>query len=270
MEKLIEFIFNIRPSSWVRGGQWKLEWLSMPKHDAALLLAGAMLGAIWVVSLLYRREGKAIRPLGLWFMVVLRLVVLATVLIMLLEPVLIFDKTEYAQSNLIVLSDSSESMDLRDAYVDDHLAQQTARALKLNGVEELRKSSRRALGERALGNGLLAALEAGGDRLVRRHDFAGKLSGALTTQPTAQGTTQPTSRPGEAGVVEDRSATAVGAAIRQAIAAYQGQPVAGILLLTDGPVQRRRKRREGPRNLRRPRVCRWFRWRWEPLRGRAP
>ena len=36
---------------------------------------------------------------------------------MLLEPVLIFEKTEYVQSNLIVLSDDSQSMDLRDAYV---------------------------------------------------------------------------------------------------------------------------------------------------------
>ena len=60
MERLIEFIFNIRPSSWVSGGQWKLEWLSMPRHDMALLFSGAVVGVIWVVSLLYRREGRCV------------------------------------------------------------------------------------------------------------------------------------------------------------------------------------------------------------------
>ena len=34
--------------------------------------------------------------------------------------------------------------------------------------------------------------------------------------------------------VDDRAATAIGVAVRQAIAAYQGQPIAGVLLLTDG------------------------------------
>ena len=76
---------------------------------------------------------------------------------MLLEPVLIFDKTEYVPSNLIILTDNSESMDLRDAYADQSVAAQTAKALKLAGVNDLRQMSRRELGERALGNGLLEA-----------------------------------------------------------------------------------------------------------------
>src|SRR5207248_108356 len=67
-----------------------------------------------------------------------------------------------------------------------------------------------------------------GDRIVNTVAFSGQLlstTGAATGATTAPSTTQP-------GV--DRSSTAVGAAVRQALAAYRGQPIAGVLLVTDG------------------------------------
>src|SRR5204863_521766 len=82
---------------------------------------------------LYRREGSGLHLLSRWSRIGLRMIVLLGVLVMLLETVLIFSKTEYVPSVLIVLSDGSESMSLRDAYVDLHRATATAAATKLAG-----------------------------------------------------------------------------------------------------------------------------------------
>jgi hypothetical protein len=226
MRRLIETLLNIRQSSWTQGGQWKLEWLSMPRHDVALLLAATAAAVVWVVIFLYRREGKNVHPVARWSLVALRLMVLAGVLVMLLEPVIVFQKTEYVPSNLIVLSDQSDSMGLNDAYTDVGSAAAAASALKLaGGAADLRKYTRRELASRALATGLLSALASNGDRIIRRHDFAGKLSSSSASTRPAAAATQPDA---------DRAETAIGAAVREAIAAYQGQPIAGILLVTDG------------------------------------
>src|SRR5438045_5088243 len=74
--------------------------------------------------------------------------------------------------------------------------------------------------------GLAKSLTAGGDRTLATHSFAGQLLADSASSSTTQPATQP------AGA--DRTTTAIGTAIRQAIAAYRGQPLAGILLISDG------------------------------------
>jgi hypothetical protein len=232
MQRVIEQLLNIRPSSWTQGGRWRLDWLSMPHHDAGLLGALGAAAAVWLVWFLYRREGRALHPLTRASLVFLRLIVIGGVVLMLLEPVLVFDKTEFVPSNLIVLTDASDSMDIRDAYADAAPAQAVADALKLpRGLDQLRSMTRRELIARMLDGGLLDKLSAGGDRIVCRHNFAAGF-GPLVP-PTTAPATEPSHAP-HAAAPFDGSATAIGAAIRQAVAAYQGQPVAGILLITDG------------------------------------
>jgi hypothetical protein len=215
LQRLIQFMLNIHPSSWTAGGQWRLEWLSMPKHDMALLMSACIALVAWMVMAVYRREGKSLHLLSRWSLIGLRLIVLGGVLVMLLEPVLVFSKTDYVPSNLIVLSDVSGSMDLQDAYLDPHQITAITSSLKLTEAE-LQKQTRKQLIDRALKQGLLNKLTAGGDRIVHPHDFATRLL-PPTTQP-----------------ISETSGTAIGVAIRQAIAAYQGQPIAGILLISDG------------------------------------
>jgi Protein of unknown function (DUF1194) len=215
LQRLIQFMLNIHPSSWTQGGQWRLEWLSMPKHDMALLMATCIALVAWMVMVVYRREGKSLHLLSRWSLIGLRLIVLGGILTMLLEPVLVFSKTDYVPSNLIVLSDVSGSMDLQDAYLDPQQVTAITSSLKLTEAE-LQKQTRKQLIDRALKQGLLDKLAAGGDRIVHPHDFATRLL-------------PPTSQP-----ISETSGTAIGVAIRQAIAAYQGQPIAGILLISDG------------------------------------
>ena len=197
----------------------------MPKHDMALLLATCIALVAWMVVIVYRREGKSLHLLSRWSLIGLRLIVLGGVLTMLLEPVLVFSKTEYVPSNLIVLSDVSGSMDLQDSYVDPQQVKGITSALKLTEIQ-LQQKTRKQLIDLALNKTVLDQLAAGGDRIVHLHDFATRLL-PTTTRPTVSQPTaiQPTG---------ETSGTAIGLAVRQAIAAYQGQPIAGILLISDG------------------------------------
>ncbi len=227
MNHLLQFMFNVHRAAWAEGGQWRLQWLSMPHSDLALVVCGLVAVGAWVVTFIYRREAKSLHLLSRWSLIGLRLLVLLGVLAMLLEPVLVFSKTDYVASNLIVLSDVSGSMDLRDAYVDPQHSAEIAAALKLpRGASELQQQSRHALAELALSRGVLDRLADGGNRVVHRVDFASRLF-----PPSSQPTTQATD---SKRISADRSGTAVGVAVKQAIAAYQGQPLAGILLVTDG------------------------------------
>jgi hypothetical protein len=212
-------MLNISPASWTQGGQWHMEWKSLPRHDMALLLAASVGIVAWVVMMVYRREGKSLHFMSRWSLIGLRLMVLGGILVMLLEPVLVFSRIDHVPSNLIILSDVSGSMDLNDAYSDAHTITGITAALNIR-EQELQKSTRRQLIDRALDQGLRKKLEANGDRIVHPQDFAARLL-PPTTQPRGANDS-------------DTAGTAIGVAIRQAIGTYQGQPIAGVLLLSDG------------------------------------
>src|SRR5207248_4178748 len=175
--------------------------------------------ATWGVMYLYRREGRNLSLTTRVGLGALRMIVLLGVLAMLLEPILVISKKEFVPSNLVVLVDRSESMDLKDAYVDQTRGTRFADTLKLpNGLNELRDKSRAALAQRALDIGLKEQLEARGDRNVQVRQFASQL------MPEAAATTQPLSS-------SEKSTTALGNAIRQSLMAYRGQPLAGVLVI---------------------------------------
>src|SRR5262249_41687734 len=71
--------------------------------------------------------------------------------------------------------------------------------------------------------GLREKLTANGDRVIHTRGFASQLL-PETISTAAPATTQPI----------DKSATAIGAAVRQAITSFRGQPLAGVLVISDG------------------------------------
>src|SRR5260221_5035210 len=165
MDWLAKLLFDVRPARWASGGSWRLEFLGAPRHDRALAAIALALIGTWGVWFLYRKEGRAIRLSMRLFLASLRLLVLGMVVIMLLEPLLIFTRLEMIPSNLIVLKDVSESIGLSDSYPDAAQADQIAAALGLPGrANELRKQTRAQLADRLLKAGPLEKLSAGGDR----------------------------------------------------------------------------------------------------------
>src|SRR5687767_10654765 len=243
MRRLIEILLGVDPAPWTEGGGCRLEWLAWPRGDWTLAFLFFVAAATWGVMWLYRREGRNLALPVRVMLTTLRMLALLGLCVMLMEPVIVFTKQEFVPSNVLVLLDRSESMDLRDAYVEAARAERVAAGLKLEGgADELRRQSRGWLADRAMENGLTESLRAGGDRQVKVLPFAAGLieggarsatgsreeaSGGAATQatPASQAASQP------AG---GRSTSAVGTAIRQALAAHRGQPLAGVLLITDG------------------------------------
>ena len=232
MRKLFEFLFGIEPAPWADGGDWQVRFLALPKGGAALALIVALPLAAWGVLYLYRREGRSLSLPVRAMLGTLRMIVLVGVLAMLLEPVLVFTKQEFVPSNLIVLTDRSSSMDLQDAYADPAAAARLAAALKLDGPDALREKPRAELAARLLESGLAEKLASNGERLLRPMGFTSQLLPDVPPAASSQPASSPQTQPAVTGV--DRSTTALGTAIRQAVATHRGQPLAGILILTDG------------------------------------
>ncbi|HEV2972204.1 MAG TPA: hypothetical protein VGY55_19680 [Pirellulales bacterium] len=225
-ESLLRYLLNVEPAPWTEGGEMRLGWLNLPQHDFALLLLLGIVAAAAAILYLYHREGRMLSRFARLSLAALRFLTLAGVLAMLLEPAIIFTKRETIPSRLLVLVDDSESLDFKDAYVDAGQAKRIADALQLKSVDALREQTRLKLAERAFERGLLTKLAENGDRVVTRHDFSGQL---FDPQPAAEST-----RSTLAASTRDRSTTGIGTAVKQALAAYRGQPLAGMLIVTDG------------------------------------
>src|SRR5204862_2815635 len=168
INKLLQILLGIKPAPWAAGSRWSLDWLALPKHDRLLVLIVAIAFAAWGVLWLYRREGRGLSLPIRWSLATLRMVLLLGILAMLLGPVIVFSKQEFVPSNLLVLDDRSESMELRDAYVDPARANRLAEILKLpNGINDLRQLTRVQLAQQAMSRALREQLAANGDRVIR-------------------------------------------------------------------------------------------------------
>jgi hypothetical protein len=241
MNRLLQVIFGLGDAPLAPGGRWRLEWGSVPTGDRALLWIVAILLAAVGIWWLYRVEAASRRPSIRLLLGAVRLLVLGAVAVMLLEPILIFSHVEHEPSNMIVLLDNSRSMGLRDAWQAQSAGQALADALHLSdGVRGLRKLTRLEQAAKLLNGGLLTQLESGGGRVVHIHPFADRLMEPLENESSNPG--RPAA-PGPTGVAPpavkpplatDGQSTAIGSAVRQAVLAYRGKPIAGILLISDG------------------------------------
>ena len=198
-----------------------LRFQALPEGITAVgysaLAALAIVGVWW----LYRLEGRVVPVAMRLLMVGLRLVVLACVAGMLLELVVVITKKERVPSQLLVLVDDSESMSLKDPYADQELADRTAKAIGTAKdaltADQLRGQTRSAIGP-AGSAGLIGPLA--DERQVVLYRFSSGLE------------------PLEADKLDSLRATgttsAIGDALSAALAAHRGQPLAGVLLVSDG------------------------------------
>ena len=222
MNELSNWLLGIKQSpDVIEGGDWSLRCQALPTGIGAVLLVALGCLAVWGVWWLYRREGREVRSSTRWLLVGLRLAALACVAGMLLEVVLVITKKELAPAQLLVLVDDSASMSLKDPYGDDDVAQRTAHALSSAdaplSADTLRHESRSQLATRALRD--LTASLADQRRLIT-YRFAGDLQAVESpdlTSLTAMG-----------------SVSAIGEALKSALAAHRGQPLAGVLVVSDG------------------------------------
>jgi hypothetical protein len=227
MNRFFQWLCGINATSEsLSGGDWSIELQALPEGVWALLLVAASILALSGIWWLYRKEGRSL-PLGPRLaLATLRALVLGGVLLMLLEAVLVVTQTESVDSQLLVLLDVSESMSLTDAYSKEDQGLATASKLGLLTAEgkpdvaALRKRSRLELAERAMKQ-VDEPLRDG--RELSAYAFSAKLESLGTDRPPATDSLKP-----------DGQFTGVGDALKNALALHRGQPIAGILLLTDG------------------------------------
>ena len=226
MQTFLTWLLGLqRAPDWASGERWGLDAARGPQGPWAVAFIGLAVLAIAGTWWLYRREGQGPSWTVRLCLTTLRLLAMVCVVAMLLEFVIVVTVDESVRSRLVVLVDTSQSMGLTDPYPDQAKAQQIAEQIGLqteSGEPDLaavRGQSRLDLVRRAVEK-LLPTLSQ--QRDVSVHGFHGSL------QPE-----EPPEAPLTALAAEG-SVTALGTAVRESLAAHRGQPIAGILLVSDG------------------------------------
>jgi hypothetical protein len=216
------------PGTTPSGGSVRLELTALPSGGGALAAVAVAVAGLALLWWLYRRERRELSRTRRALLVGLRVLVLTAVVVMLIEPVLISSHKETVRSHLAIIVDDSESMRFSDPYTDDTKAAEYATALQLNSengrspVDRLRGSPRMDLVKAAL----LPQLES----LGRGRDvFLYDLESAARTGLAGPAKTRRLEE-----IQPNRSVSPLGDALRGALAAHRGRPVAGVVLVTDG------------------------------------
>jgi hypothetical protein len=229
MSTFSEWLLGIhRSPGAVPSGSSRLELAALPQGSTALVIVFASLLLLVVIWRLYRWEGRELSRAKRCLLVGLRALSLLALSAMLLEPVLIATQRETIPSHLPLIVDDSESMKFSDPYTDTSRAVATAASLQLESaggrspVDRLRETPRLNLVKSVLAPQL--------EKLARGRELA------LYDLGSAASAGAPGSA--RARKLEDiqasRAVSPLGDALQSVLGAHRGQPIAGIILATDG------------------------------------
>jgi len=230
MNRIWQFLLGIEPTSpgVVSGVDSRLEFASLPRGLGAVT---TVLGALLLVALiwrLYRWERRDLSRPRRALLVGLRMLTIGAVAIMLLEPVLVSTRREQVRSHLAMILDDSESMRFSDPYTDEAKAAEIAGKVKMESdggkspVARLRETPRLGLVQKVLGANL-DALGRGRDLFVYDLETAARPGAGESARARKVEDVQP-----------KRAVSPLGDALHGVLAAHRGQPVAGLVLATDG------------------------------------
>jgi hypothetical protein len=230
MNRFLQMLLGIEQSSpgVETGGDSRLELASLPRGAGAIALILAAVLVVALLAWLYRKEGRNLSRAKRAALVGLRVLTLLTVAIMLLEPVLVSTRRETVPSQLPIIVDDSESMRFSDPYTDNSRAVEIAASLKLkseNGkapVDRLRETPRLGLVQTVLG-AQLEALARG--RTLSTYDLESAFRPGSGDRARSRKLED---------MKPNRPVSPLGDALHGVLAAHRGQPLAGVILATDG------------------------------------
>lgn len=224
MKQALYWLLGVEPEDWAEGGTWSLQWLGAPRGGDTVFFI--ILGALVVAGLfawLYRREGGQMSTPVRVLLFSLRVMLAGIVLVMLLEPALVLSRIEKKPSELLILVDTSQSMGLSDAWIDPQEAADAARVTGLESASDLSSTTRIKLAQRLVDSKLMEDLKKNGARNLHIHTFDERLGGAEFKLNDKAGALKLGGR-----------STAIGEALQQLLQAYQGEDLAGVVIISDG------------------------------------
>jgi hypothetical protein len=215
--------------------------------DTALLIAIVVVAATWWI---YLQTVKHLSKFRTGLLATLRSILLLMILLILMKPVLLLTVEGTIRRSLLVLIDSSASMQIKDLRQDPADIDRAAIAKGLvdpkSGVKETPPSdpsitqlARSDLVKSMLTNDKLNLLS----KLSQTYDvvpyiFGQTLQAMSSAGDEAQGKAPPKDDNSATAFLNsipfDKPYTAIGDAVRSLLDLKRGQPVAGILLITDG------------------------------------
>ncbi len=229
MNRIWQILLGIDRSPGVTpGGESRLEFAAWPRGTGTIVLIVGAIAIGYLLWRLYRWEGRELSRGKRAAMAGLRGLLLLVVAAMLLEPVWVSSQRETVPSHLAIVLDDSESMRFSDPYTDDSKAVALAADMKLESaggkspVDRLRETSRLGLVQEVLRPGI-KDLSRGRTLYVYDLDSAAKEGSANAAKARTLDDVQP-----------KRPISPLGDAIKGVLASHRGQPVAGIVLATDG------------------------------------
>jgi hypothetical protein len=230
MNRIWQMLLGIEPSSpgVVTGGDSHLEFASLPRGAVALILIVGGLSLLALLWKLYQWERRELSLARRAVLIGLRMLTLLAAAIMLMEPLLVSTRRETIPSHLMIVVDDSESMKFSDPYTDNSRAVDLATSLKLESVggkapvDRLREMPRLDLVKKVVGPNL-EALARGRELFVYNLESAAQPGGGASARTRKLDDIQ-----------ANRAISPLGDALHGVLAAHRGQPVAGVILATDG------------------------------------
>lgn len=231
----------------------RLELAAMPEGWPAVLMALMVGGLCWAIVWMYRREGRAgatsrVRLL----MAMVRCLVVLCIAGIWLEPVLATYLHRVIDSYTLVLVDTSSSMDLQDRYLSDDAKK---RVQTVTGGAIDAPVARKTIAQKILSNGKRAFLDElakrnrvrviGFDEAPRdmvtiraKREEGFEETGELSSGDEEKLVSARQTRSLDLRFDANGAATDLGRAIRESTEALGSAPIAGVVLLTDGGVNR--------------------------------
>ena len=224
------------------GGKPELHWTNFPASWGVFVLIAAVAALIWAVYSIYRREIETCPAWVKMTLATLRTGVVLLLVCIFLGPALVYLQQRTIQPTIVVLRDSSQSMNTRDAY-DDPAAVKIAAAALGKSPEQVQadRPARVDVVNHVLAKGdgkLLAGLREKGKLQalnfadqVSKVDLSGAKKPADTESETGATDAAKEAAPALPPLVADGRGSDIWSAIRQSLAA---DSPAAIVLWTDG------------------------------------
>ena len=200
----------------------------------ALATLAGVAGLVWLTIRNYRRESDSASLRMKALLSALRLGALGLVILVLFQPTLVIDKSKHLPSTLVVLVDDSLSMGLEDHYADADFMRRLALGLEINPPEKIRTMTRLEIVRAMLEKNDNTWLK----ELARHHhlkvfSFAEAIQELKTAEP-AGADALPQRFFDVSQLQATGAATDIEGGLRRALEGVQGQPLAAVILLTDG------------------------------------